>query len=323
MDSLVNVNMDISPSEKLAEVISSALGAWIAPWVMKRMAKAKAEGDRITAIEGAKTEALLINDYERYVELSTVEKRILSIEQKRQKNIDNVIEVAMHTLDSEKQISSDPVNPDWATRFFDIAQDISDEQMQDLWGRILAGEVKQPHSYSLRTLEALKNISKEEAQLFEKISQYVLYDQVYYIYHESADKNDGKEVKYPEIARLVEMGFVQPGSMVTQNYYNHNNEQPMHHLFYDNRYIAFIEMPNGLEQMSFPIYPLTKVGEELYRLISPEPNIGYFENVLHSILKENKHISKDIKISYAKLNWVDFTIGQFNYDDDTICEIQL
>lgn len=44
--------MDIGPSEKLSEVISYALGAWIAPWAMKRVAKAEAEAERIKTIEG-------------------------------------------------------------------------------------------------------------------------------------------------------------------------------------------------------------------------------------------------------------------------------
>ena len=42
--------MDIGPSEKLSEVISYALGAWIAPWAMKRVAKAEAEAERIKTI---------------------------------------------------------------------------------------------------------------------------------------------------------------------------------------------------------------------------------------------------------------------------------
>jgi len=203
--------MDIGPSEKLSEVISSALGAWIAPWAIKRVAKAEAEAERIKAIEGAKTEALLANNDERYAELSDIEKRIVAKESKRQNNINNVVAIAAQSLKEENDVSSVPVNPDWTTRFFDIAQDISDEAMQDLWGRILAGEVKRPKSYSLRTLEALRNITREEAELFEQIAQYVLFDGSYYIYNDTSEKSENRSIDYETIAQLVEVGFIQPG----------------------------------------------------------------------------------------------------------------
>ena len=36
---------------------------------------------------------------------------------------------------------------------------MSSEELQTLWGRTLAGEIKSPGSYSLRTLDFLKNLS--------------------------------------------------------------------------------------------------------------------------------------------------------------------
>ena len=175
------VKIDGKPIEKLIEVVSSAIGTLYEPRQLVRIARAEVEAERIKAIEGAKTEALLANNDERYAELSAVEKRIVVKESKRQNNINNVVAVAAQSLKDDKDVSSEPVNPDWATRFFDIAQDISDESMQNLWGRILAGEVKRPKSYSLRTLEALRNITREEAELFEQIAQYVLFDGSYFI----------------------------------------------------------------------------------------------------------------------------------------------
>jgi hypothetical protein len=34
--------------------------------------------------------------------------------------------------------------------------------MQALWGKILAGEIKQSKSYSLQTLEIIRNLSKKK-----------------------------------------------------------------------------------------------------------------------------------------------------------------
>jgi len=64
-------------------------------------------------------------------------------------------------------------------RFLNIAEDISDEDMQVIWGRVLAGEIKKPKSFSLRTLEVLRNMSKEEAFLLMRTSCFeILNDQL-------------------------------------------------------------------------------------------------------------------------------------------------
>lgn len=305
------------PLEKLLDVVSNAIGALCAPWQTKRVARAEAEADRIKAIESAKTEALLAENAERYMALSTIEKRIIAKEEKRQHNINNVVAVAAQSLKDEKDVSSEQVNPDWATRFFDIAQDISDESMQDLWGRILAGEVKRPQSYSLRTLEALRNITREEAELFEKAAQYILYDGAYYLYRFS-DSNDIKaHIEYSEVARLVEVGLLQAGNSVSQNYYNPDGATSDVHLFYGRKYVAFIKITPEIKQLSIPIYPLSKAGEELYKLIQVNPDVKYFEKVLINIQQRNKKCG----LKYTTLKWIDYLKGEFEYTEESMKEI--
>lgn len=308
--------MDIGPSEKLSEVISNALGAWIAPWAMKRVAKAEAEADRIKAIEEAKTEALLANNEERFFELSAIEKRVVAKELKRQNNLAKIIDVAAQTIKDEKEVSSYPVNPDWATRFFDIAQDISDEAMQDLWGRILAGETKLPGSYSLRTLDTLRNITREEALLFERYAQYVFYDGTYYIYHESSIDNSRNNVKYEDIAQMMEVGLIQSGSM-TSRYYFGSDETVTEHYVFNSHHIAIIEMPQSMPKMSIPVYQLSKIGCELYKLLTPINNLDYFLDVLRKIAKANRGV--DIK--YAELSTLDPKNGVFSYTQETLKSI--
>ena len=181
---------------------------------------AEAKVEHIKVIEKAKRDALLNHNEEWFNQLSAVEKRLITKECKRQQNIEQVVTHAVKVISPETEVSSEKVDPDWITRFFDIVQDISNEQMQALWGRVLAGEVKQPKSFSLRTLEALRNITSEEAQLFENMAPYTLYSGSYFIYNNTSVKKNDFKISYEDVARLIEIGLVQPGSMVTQNYYN-------------------------------------------------------------------------------------------------------
>ena len=58
---------------------------------------------------------------------------------------------------------------DWTARFFNDIQDVSSEEMQSLWAKVLAGEVEQPGSTSIQTLSILKNLDQATARLFGKL----------------------------------------------------------------------------------------------------------------------------------------------------------
>jgi hypothetical protein len=102
------------------------------------------------------------------IEAETAERigqRLVAKEFKRQENIDTVFEMAANEL-AGSDVSDKPVDEDWASLFFDIVQDVSKDDMKAIWAKILAKEIQRPSSYSIRTLEVLKNLSFEEANLF-------------------------------------------------------------------------------------------------------------------------------------------------------------
>ena len=97
-----------------------------------------------------------------------LEQRIQFQEQKRQSNIMSVVQQAASEL-GDKEVQDHVVDHDWTARFFSDVQDVSSEQMQTLWAKILAGEVTNPGSTSIRTLSILKNLNQDIAGLFAKL----------------------------------------------------------------------------------------------------------------------------------------------------------
>ena len=69
----------------------------------------------------------------------------------------------------DKEVSNHEPNHDWTARFFNDIQDVSSEEMQSLWAKVLAGEVEKPGSTSIQTLSILKNIDQATARLFGKL----------------------------------------------------------------------------------------------------------------------------------------------------------
>lgn len=93
---------------------------------------------------------------------------------KKQQNIDSVVENAYNELKDKATVSEKPVDSDWISSFFDFIANVSDERMQLLWGKLLAGEVERPGSFSIRTLDVLRKLTQEEASTFRKIAPYLL-----------------------------------------------------------------------------------------------------------------------------------------------------
>lgn len=59
---------------------------------------------------------------------------------------------------------------DWMNAFIRYAEDASSEQLQQLWGRVLGGEIRRPGSFSRRTLRFMADLDKDVAMLCESVA---------------------------------------------------------------------------------------------------------------------------------------------------------
>jgi hypothetical protein len=74
---------------------------------------------------------------------------------------------------TEEPVPKEPPNEDWLNVFERFAEDASTERMQGLWGRVLAGEIRQPGRFSLRTLRChplRRNMFVRRWAIFAQIS---------------------------------------------------------------------------------------------------------------------------------------------------------
>ncbi|WP_289658321.1 DUF2806 domain-containing protein [Flavobacterium panacagri] len=199
------------PIEKLIEVISQGIGTLYRPRAIRK--EADAEAYKLVVLEKAKAKAAAEKSLVEFEMLGVMEQKILYREQKKQLNLEKIIEIAAEQINQDSQVNSEKVDFDWTTRFFNLAEDISNEQMQELWGKILSGEVKKPGSFSLRTLELLKNISKNEAEIFTKFVQLnVRHSRGHFIPY--IDQNTFEEyfnISYSEILLMYEIGLLSSG----------------------------------------------------------------------------------------------------------------
>ena len=280
MDNLVKV-MDGKPLEKLIEVVSNAIGTLYEPRQIVRKAKAEAKAESIIAIEQAKTQAIIDGDLEKVQYLERINNRIVNKEVKRQNNIEEVVSTAGKILESEEKVSEEPLNSDWTTRFFNIVQDVSDNEMQLLWGQILAGEIKQPKSYSLRTLVLLRNMTKDDAELFQKVAQLTLVCGDAFLY---TPNNDLRKfgIDYMDIAKLIEIGLLRPGDFVQRHLFSQKLTDTKTAFIYGD-VVVIVNIKANSKKISFPIRSFTTSGQELCQLIDISPNMDYIKEFADAI----------------------------------------
>jgi hypothetical protein len=166
-----------APFTKLIEVVAAGTGVIYEPTRVVREAKAHAKAEIIraeaaekiaemkqrAAITHGKTELVLAETDEKISEMNErAAKRLYYTEMARQENIERIVDLAADAL--PPNVSDKPVAQDWSRQFFAGAQDVSDKELRLLWAKILAGEVAEPQSFSKRTLEALRQIDRQEAE---------------------------------------------------------------------------------------------------------------------------------------------------------------
>ena len=66
-------------------------------------------------------------------------------------------------------VNPDEMNPEFRRRWLWEASNVSDETLQDLWARLLAGELESPGSVSNDTMSIARDMNKECAEEFQRL----------------------------------------------------------------------------------------------------------------------------------------------------------
>ena len=78
-------------------------------------------------------------------------------------------------LDLDAHARPDAIEDDWIAHFFDKCRLISDDEMQSLWARVLAGEANLPGKSSKRTVDLLASLDKADAAMFANLCRFVVF----------------------------------------------------------------------------------------------------------------------------------------------------
>jgi len=314
------------PLKRLIEVVAEGIGGVAKPLLLKANTDAKVYEIRKVTEAIAKNQDLIgpikyedgkvtMESIPQHALIATNEvnadqkigMRISYQQAKKQVNIENVIQYAVTELENESEVVPEKPENDWITRFFNISEDISSDDMQALWGKILAGEIKRPGSYSLRTLELLRNLSQKEAELFVTVCEIAVI------------ANDKVIIPIPDNGKYIEEKFgisflnflylQELGLLATKvlNFQLLPSEENSHFNFLMGTTLIITHRTSKTPKQSMNCYVFTEIGKQLFNIIThPAVDLEYIKWFCNFWRNESVSI-KIREITEIKNNGISYT----------------
>lgn len=262
------------PATRLVEKVSDAVGVLYEPTRLRRLGKARAD---VALLEAATREE--ISDLERR---AIVRRRYE--ETMHQKNMEEIFKRALPQVSDDA--NPDGLDEDWVSNLFGKCRTVSDEDMQSLWSKVLAGEVNMPGSFSKRTVNALSDLNRHEAGLFTRLCGFVCDIRGYIPV--VLDPNDkiytASGINYDAVRFLDSAGLISYGGVSHTTAMLERGEEISYH-----GNTLTVEKPKvGSFGMDCGVVNFTTVGGELFPICGSKPVDGFLEYLR---LRWEKHLS--------------------------------
>lgn len=212
----------------------------------------------------------------------------------RQLNLDSVSNHAIQEL-AKNDVRSDATvaapEDDWLNVFETEALNMSSERMRIHFGRLLAGEIKQPGSFSVRTVKSLGQMDAKTADLFVRLcsmatalrtATHQLVDLRVLSIGTSASLNGLMQygLSFNALNELEEAGLIisDYNSSVNFEYVTSKGEKPNLKMHYLGRQCELTKVEaNFILPVPWQIHGVkfTKVGRELFSIVDPIEDVQY------------------------------------------------
>ncbi len=227
--------------------------------------------------EGEVRKKIILDDYEKAKQSGIM--GIQYIENLR--HTTNLIETAVKStkyIDSEKE-NDIKMDNDFFWNTLEYSKTISNEEMQELIAKIIAGEYNEPGSYSMSTLQTLKMLGKKEIELFERmcslcVNNIQIPEAIFSLPDSIMSTMNVLKIDFASLLILQSLGLIFPNDM-TRNL--KNPEKKNFHLIYSGRMIRFKpinELNLGIQLPGF--YQLSDTGKQILKHLKPQFNEDYY-----------------------------------------------
>ncbi|MCK1391621.1 DUF2806 domain-containing protein [Bradyrhizobium sp. 1] len=207
-----------------------------------------------------------------------------------------------------QQDATQEIDDDWLNLYAKLAEDKSSEELRSLFGKILAGEIRKPGTFSLRTLQFVSALSREEADKITNYFKFVLAAQAIPTF---AEVDGDRFLTFQNRLLMHELGIVSSPSVMGGLEYTVQVKPSGKGVLLASDYaISIINNRDILLEASFGCQALTVTGQELYAIAatSLKAPVEYLKEVANLIYHQVRAAGSEgdlrlgnIKVEVVKL----------------------
>ena len=263
-NSLINLGEISKPATLLIEKISEAVGGIFRPYQIVRIAKAEAEA----AIIKARSDVEISELAQRALQ------RLAEEEAKKQSNIEAITRTALLTLKDDAKPQD--ISNDWIANFFDKSRLASDQEMQQVWARLLGEEANAPGSFSRKTVNLVADLEPTDARLFAALCAFMWQfgNQLVPVVFEPKDEiYQQNGITFVSLVQLENLGLIRfdnIGGFVQQS-----TEIKVGGSYFGKPLQFTLRDDNKTLPVGSVLF--TQSGEQLARICQVEPTEGFYE----------------------------------------------
>ncbi len=299
---------------------NNGVGGLLKPWQIRRVALAQVEAKQLelVALADAEREAddirsgrLKLVDSRYALALSspdaqgekrvepTIDERppievatsvVIADALRREINASKAITCAESELKDDTQTPSErDIEPDWLYRWRDYAGSVSSEELQALWGRLLAGELKAPGAYSYRTLDFIRNLTADEARKIGRLSPFVIDD---IVVRSQLVHLENEGILFGDLLELQDLGIISGIEGVGLNVaFESIHEDHFLCFLRSHGRVLIVRHDNPKRKVELKAYKVTALGQEVLRLGKFDPHEKYLQAVGKELKKAGAAVS--------------------------------
>ena len=193
------------------------------------------------------------------------------------------------TIVDWSKVDLDKFNPEFRHRWISEASNVSDETLQSLWARLLAGELESPGSISNDTMSIARDLNKERAEEFQTLCSVALcyLDGTPMIVVGCGNLGEGSlqpyGLSYDVLMRLAHHRLiVNDMTSYIEFQYAGNREEPVR----QQEAIWSLRFPDSKNQHRIQGILFTPAGKELFPVVEKIPIPAYTEAMLKTLEQE-------------------------------------
>ncbi len=210
-------------------------------------------------------------------------------------NLDRIIDKVQKETREENFNDLCAPKKDFFLKYLSEGALISSDDLQEIWAKLLIHECEKPNSISKRTLDTVKNLNSNEAELFTRVLNYSLEDGTIF----KMLCNENTDMNFMNLSMLQDVGLIKNGEFITQQMtINPNDECSIVNLD-----MIFLVKNTGNKQESINLscYVLTSIGLEIKNALKQHMENKTFTDLCRKIKREQSS-NKNLQFSLHLIN---------------------